>query len=147
MKETDFQTLIRKSLERQGGFGRKWASEWHVGPPDLILTHLEIGGPAFMEVKLIKEPSAKFNQKLNVTDKQHEYLGNLQKSGCVALVGVVVYWRRNRWDLVAVPVSNTGEYRLSSDYLQDDRLYRCNQNSLIDTLGLLQSFIQWKRRL
>jgi len=87
------QTEIRKSIEHEGGYCRKWASGWQVGQPDLICVHQ--GTAFFMEVKsLVIKPDdqiKKWHTELEVTKKQRKELKEIREAGGFACIGGVLH--------------------------------------------------------
>lgn len=90
--ELEWQSRIIKSVRRQGGYGRKWATQLTVGVPDLVLSFQGIG-PFFMEVKLLRNCVHDFDRKIGLQPKQMHELAMLNKAGAEAFVGVVVEWK------------------------------------------------------
>lgn len=94
-KEVEFQTKIIQAAKEQGGYGRKWSSQFQIGCVDLVF-HLPKAGAVFMEVKL--EKGGDFNRKLGVTEKQQYELKNWQEAGALAIIAVVADGgARDRW--------------------------------------------------
>lgn len=97
VKETKFQTALKKSIEYEGGLGIKLNPQWTVGLPDLFLAHA--GKSVFLETKVSRR---KFELKdgvvvkpknpvveINMTPMQRSRLKKLKSAGmhvgwCVA---------------------------------------------------------------
>lgn len=98
MKELDLQKRIIDEVKAAGGWGRKWASSWQNGVPDLILilpaTDTGFHGPLFVEVKLIERPEIDFDRykyPIKTTRLQVQELDAINRAGGIAfvLVGVI----------------------------------------------------------
>lgn len=143
VKEVDFQRKIIEASEAQGGYGRKWSSEWQVGPPDLVLSHPELGGAYLMEVKLLKDTTARFNVQTGVTQKQYDELKALHEAGAKVCIGVVIYYGIGKWDLVVLPYDTK---RISFDYVDSNSThwgrFRSNgrDKQALDLLGLMKGY-------
>lgn len=97
MKEINWQRRVVHTVRKLGGYGKKWASQYTVGAPDLILC-LPSTGIFVMEIKMglmsagSNVPDTyKFNQKINTTDKQKVELSQIEDAGGLAMVGLVWY--------------------------------------------------------
>ena len=148
MKEIDFQRKICKSIEKAGGFGRKWSSEWQAGPPDLVLSHQLIGGACFMEVKLIKSPPAIYNRNLSVTRLQREHLESLAKTSAKVCIGLVHYHPRKYWDLIVLPW-NTSKFAFDFTnqaqglhWTRQDLVHNVKEYHTLDVVGTLAEFFK-----
>lgn len=94
-KEVEFQTGIIRAAKEQGGYGRKWSSQFQIGCVDLVL-HLPKAGAVFMEVK--KEVGSKFARKITTSPKQRHELSQWEKAGALSVVAVVADGgARDRW--------------------------------------------------
>lgn len=147
MKEIDFQRKICKRVEEQGGFGRKWSSEFQAGPPDLVLSHSMLNGAFFMEVKLITKPPNEYDRIIKVTELQREHLRNLHKAGSLVCVGLVHYFPRRFWDLILLPWNvdrfkfnfedqRAGEYCFS----REDLVHNVKDHMRLDVVRLAHDF-------
>lgn len=142
VKEVDFQRKIIEASEAQGGYGRKWSSEWQVGPPDLVLAHPDVS-TYLMEVKLIKLPTAKFNVKTGVTQKQYDELKALHDAGAKVCIGVVIYYGIGKWDLVVLPYDAervTFEYQTSNSAHWGKFRSNGKDKCALDLLGLMKGY-------
>mgnify|MGYP006423657611 CR=1 FL=1 len=111
--ELDWQRRIIQSTKAQGGWGAKWATQWTVGVPDLILCLQGLGMFA-MEVKLFDSVKPGWSRKIHTTDKQKHELSKINEAGGLGLVGVVVkYDSGKRVSLVA---SDPGRERLGENH-------------------------------
>lgn len=142
VKEVDFQRKIIEASEAQGGYGRKWSSEWQVGPPDLVLAHPDLGG-YFMEVKLLKGLTAKFNVQVGTTQKQRDELEAMEAAGAKVCVGVVLYHGIGKWDLILLPwhvLKVSWEYATSNTAVWG--MFRSNgrDKQPLDVTGLAKRF-------
>lgn len=88
-RELIFQSHILDSYQRQGGYGRKWASDVQAGQPDLVLAFQGFGSH-LMEVK--HRPSWTFGREYKnpLTDKQRKVCGDYVDAGGNVLGGVVI---------------------------------------------------------
>lgn len=132
MKEVDFQRKICKRIEEQGGFGRKWSSEFQAGPPDLVLSHSQIGGVFLMEVKLIKSPPTHYRRDIGVTRLQNECMKEIHDAGGKVCIGLVHYFPRRYWDLILLPW-NTAKFAYSEANLPT--LYSTRQDMIHNKIG------------
>lgn len=104
--EVEWQHKIIRSCKLQGGHGGKWSSQYQVGKPDIV-ARLPLAGDFWMEVKLEKglPKNGEFDRRIDITEKQRYELEQYHKAGGLALIGVVLYWRAGRVDLVLLPWS------------------------------------------
>ena len=98
--ELDWQRRIVKSAKAQGGWGAKWATQWTVGVPDLILC-LRGFGMFAMEVKLFDSVKPGWSRKIQTTDKQKHELNKINEAGGIGFVGVVVKYESSNKALLA----------------------------------------------
>lgn len=96
MKELDLQKRIIDEVKAAGGWGRKWASTWQNGVPDLILIlppseyccESEI---VFVEVKLIERANFNFTTApVKTTRLQRQEMERILEAGGIAFVVVGV---------------------------------------------------------
>lgn len=86
-RELPFQGYIIDSYERQGGYGRKWATELAVGVPDLILS-MRPFGCHLMEVK--HRPEWDGSERENpLTPKQVQIAKKYYEAGALVLGAVI----------------------------------------------------------
>lgn len=109
--ELEWQRRIIKSAKKQGGYGKKWASQFIVGAPDLVLSFPQLG-PLFMEVKLLRDvnQNIEWQRKLEVTKKQRHELQELRNAGADVLIGAVVEFRDKDVVLIGAPISTETLY-------------------------------------
>jgi hypothetical protein len=93
MKELDLQRRIIDEVKASGGWGRKWATQFQNGVPDLILT-LPIEGTFFVEVKLVERANfdfTRFRPAIKTSRLQVQEMARIKAAGGVAfvLVGVI----------------------------------------------------------
>lgn len=86
-KEVDWQRSVIEAVKKAGGYGRKWATQWSVGVPDLVLV-LPNAGAVFVEVKCARSGSPDFKRTVALTQKQKLELGRILDAGGKALVVV-----------------------------------------------------------
>lgn len=87
--EVEFQHQIIKAVKKQGGHGGKWASQFQVGKPDLLL-QIPTVGFVVMEVKLEKAPKgAEIRRSIGITDLQRIELKAWRRAGALSVIGVV----------------------------------------------------------
>jgi len=100
--ELEWQRRIIKSTKSQGGWGAKWATQWTVGVPDLVLC-LPEPGVFVMEVKLFRDVKSGWSRQVGTTVKQRHSLSEINSAGGLGLVGAVVkYSGINKTLLVGV---------------------------------------------
>lgn len=91
MNERQLQDRIISEIRNMGGYGKKWASQWQTGVPDLILVSPRYG-TLFIEVKQIKLTGASVPRflKIKTTEKQKLEMQRLEAAGgrVAVLVGV-----------------------------------------------------------
>lgn len=124
VKETAWQKKIIDSAKALQGYGKKWATQYSVGVPDLILS-LPSYGLFLMEVKLIKDipASGKFSRKVNTTDKQKLELRKFSKAGALSCVGMITYCGPREVYLTVLPYDTE---QFTSDDLQEGVTVRWN---------------------
>ncbi len=138
MNELAWQRKIIQRAGVRGGYGRKWASQYSVGVPDLILVHG--GNVCFVEVKLEKVTAARyFRHTLKVTAKQEYELQRLRAAGAMAFIVAVLYYGRAKAYLL--PVFPDGDYVVSSDDIE--RSYDWYGSH---SIGLMDWLIQFYKR-
>lgn len=88
-KELDLQKRIIDRLKLEGGHGHKWATEWTVGVPDLVLAH-SIFGLALVEAKLEVDWRINTTRTIQLTELQRLELQKYQDAGAkvACIVGV-----------------------------------------------------------
>jgi hypothetical protein len=100
--ELEWQRRIVKSVKSQGGWGAKWATQWTVGVPDLVLC-LPDHGLFTMEVKLFKDLKPAWSRQVGTTEKQKHALSSINAAGGLGLVGAVIkYAGTSKTELVAI---------------------------------------------
>lgn len=106
--ELEWQRRIIKSVKSQGGWGAKWATQWTVGVPDLVLC-LPQPGVFVMEVKLFKDVKPRWSRQVGTTVKQRHSLSEINSAGGLGLVGVVVKYAGTNKTLLAAlhPATDT----------------------------------------
>lgn len=91
-KEVEWQTKIIKRIRSEGGYAKKWATQYSVGVPDLVtVLNDEQSGLAashFFEVKLEKSWFKNTSRKIKLSEKQKYEISALAKAG--ARVGVIL---------------------------------------------------------
>jgi hypothetical protein len=93
MKELEFQTLVRKAVEREGGFGLKMSNRFLVGVPDLLV-HLPGAPTMVLEAKFSKVASTVRPYRLELSPRQSLTLRQMAGAGMVA--GVVSLIRTDK---------------------------------------------------
>lgn len=104
------QRDIILSLKAQGGYGKKWASAFQVGNPDLICALPGVGG-FLMEVKSINLLEQEYivdvdvSPKLKHESKQRYELQQWSQAGITTCIGIVLHSFKNKRDksLLIVP--------------------------------------------
>ena len=88
--ETEWQRRICKRINVEGGYAKKWSSQYSVGVPDLIV--IRFGATYFFEVKKIEVPDLDkpVSRKLGLTDRQHEEMRRIEEAEGRAWVWLVV---------------------------------------------------------
>lgn len=76
MNESDAKLKLKKSVARCGGISFSLNSSFHTGLPDLYIS-LPERIPILVECKIIKNPTEKFNLKINYSDRQIKTLEEL----------------------------------------------------------------------
>lgn len=90
MKEKEWQRKIVQTIKDEGGWGRKWASPYAIGVPDLILCH-GLFSTYFMEVKHLDVTNRSTKPVLvGLTDNQVSTCRQIEKAGGKVVVGAVV---------------------------------------------------------
>jgi hypothetical protein len=89
LKEIDWQTKIIESAKLVGGYGKKWASPFNKGVPDLIIGLPKLGGWLF-EVKVVDAKEWVVEKKTPVRMKQLYELRMFAKAGMQAGIMIVV---------------------------------------------------------
>jgi len=134
--ELEWQRRIIKSTKSQGGWGAKWATQWTVGVPDLVLC-LPEPGVFVMEVKLFKDVKPGWSRQVGTTVKQRHSLSEINSAGGLALVGAVVkYSGTNRTLLVGVHPST----EVLSETSIDMRPSVEWKNKSFDIVGLVKQY-------
>lgn len=83
MKELEFQTLVRKAVEYEGGYGLKMSNRFLVGVPDLLL-HLPGLPTMVMEAKFDRVTSTIKRYALVLTPRQALTLRQMAGAGMLA---------------------------------------------------------------
>jgi hypothetical protein len=68
--ELKWQTKIIKRIRDEGGYARKWATQFAVGVPDLITIGAKPVGAMFIECKFEKDWNTKVTRTIAFTPKQ-----------------------------------------------------------------------------
>ena len=118
MNEITLQRLLIKKMEQIGGYGRKWASAFAVGLPDLIL--IRNGKSLYVEMKYIKSTSEVFRRKVDLTPKQTLELNRIRDAGAKAVVAVVVDYVNDKYLLIMSPPAPQEVLHVSSDMVNPD---------------------------
>lgn len=141
MKELDLQKRIIDEVKAAGGWGRKWASSWQNGVPDLILilpaTAEGFHGPMFVEVKLIERPEINFDRykyPIKTTRLQVQELDSINRAGGIAFVLVGVLSKAQSRLYPALP---------GADYLDGTEPYtEWNRKRIrLDAVDLINDFV------
>ena len=90
VNEVYWQTKIIERIRNEGGYGRKWATQYIVGVPDLIVS-LNDYGPVFIEVKLEKKWTKNTERTIELTEKQTIELHLLSKASAHAIILLVIW--------------------------------------------------------
>lgn len=98
MSELKEQLDIIKSIRRQGGFARKWSSDFQVGIPDIVAALPGIGA-FFIEVKFERVTQWNFDRKVGTTPLQKICLQEITEAGGIAMIGVAIRGpsSKDRW--------------------------------------------------
>ena len=100
------QRDIIASLKAQGGYGRKWASGFQVGCPDLICALPGIGA-FLMEVKSFIVGTALWSIEIGKKkheNRQHYELEQIRKAGGLVMRGVVLHYPSNWRELYLLDI-------------------------------------------
>ena len=89
MDELYLQRKIIEQMERHNGYGKKWKTDYAVGVPDLILSHLKTG-LVVAEVKLEKDWNKNTARTIDLSQKQIFELQRIRNCGgrTAVLVGI-----------------------------------------------------------
>ena len=93
MNELDQQKIIKDSIRAAGGLAHKYPSGEVAGWPDLMCKMREFGSFE-IEVKLLKGVKPGFKRKVETTKLQRHMMGEINKFGGLAMVGMVTYFDR-----------------------------------------------------
>lgn len=115
MNEITLQRLLIKKMERIGGYGRKWASAFAVGLPDLIL--IRNGKSLYVEMKYIRSMSKTFKRKVDLTPKQTLELNRIRGAGAQTLVAVVVDYMDEKYIMMLSPPAPQEALHVSHDMI------------------------------
>ena len=108
MNEVGWQSKILKRIKKEGGWGKKWATSYTVGVPDLILS-FEEKGVCVTEVKLEKDWNTNTKRTLKLTEKQLDNLNKIRDAGGLGFVTLVVdNGSREQWVSI-YPAPKMGE--------------------------------------
>lgn len=93
LNEVKWQTKFIKRIRTEGGYARKWATQYTVGVPDLIavLRHEFESQCHFFEVKLEKNWFKNTNRTIDVSAKQLFELRSLQDAGANVAVVLIAH--------------------------------------------------------
>ncbi len=142
VKEIDYQTKIRKAIEAEGGFCRKWASTWVTGVPDLVAVLPEIG-PFFPEVKLHKFNGNKpFHRQIGTTPLQRKVLHDINNAGGIACVFVVLRFSRDDWCIVAMDAT---DQHISSMDIGQMPTIKWQREKTLSIVSLMQQVIERRK--
>jgi hypothetical protein len=87
-KETQWQSKILTRVRGEGGYGRKWATQYSVGVPDLITATQR--GVLFIECKYEGDWNKATSRKIKFSEKQKEQAWLINESmeaqQCIGLV-------------------------------------------------------------
>ena len=89
MKEVDWQRRLAANVREQGGYARKWATQFSVGVPDLVIVHPSID-VAFVEVKRIVQMTPLSFKGGELMARQYAELQMLHHAGAFAAVLYVI---------------------------------------------------------
>lgn len=119
MQEVDWQTKIVNRVKEQGGYGAKWATQFSVGKPDLILTH---GDTLFVEVKYETDWFKNTARTLGFTSKQNLEAQRINEAGgrCFGLVVIQNGLRDVKLCPVEMPDPRS-QLRIKLQILQSER--------------------------
>lgn len=113
--EVTWQRKIIKRLCDEGGYGKKWATAYAVGVPDLILVTGALG-LLVAEVKLEKNWNKNTDRTLGITSKQKKELNDIRDAGGSACVLLIVQQSPTQSYLNAfAPPGRRGVLTLSRD--------------------------------
>lgn len=96
MKEVAWQSKIIKRLRSEGAYARKWATQYAVGVPDLIIVgmagmnFLQVSASMFVEVKIEKNWGINTRRTINLSKKQIVEIAAIHKAGGIVRVMVVL---------------------------------------------------------
>lgn len=90
VNEVDWQTNIIKRLKKEGHYAKKWATQYNVGVPDLILSFREYGA-YFTECKLEKQWLKNTSRTIQYKPKQRDEAHNLLAAGSRAFGIVIIH--------------------------------------------------------
>lgn len=88
--EVDWQTKIIKRIKKEGGYGKKWATQYNVGVPDLILIP-NVWTSVFTECKLEKEWYKNTTRTIAYKPKQCVEAQEINKSGGIAFGLIIIH--------------------------------------------------------
>ena len=95
MRELKIQHKLIDLIRKENGYGRKWASEYAIGVPDLVCS-IPLIGTFFAEVKLHSGNIR--DRDIGVSDKQRHEMIKMMRAGAVAVVIAVVIKENSGWD-------------------------------------------------
>ena len=118
--ELKLQKHIIKLLKKEGGTGHKWATEWTVGVPDLVLAHPKTG-LVLAEVKLETRWQSNTTRMIKLTDAQQIVLRRYSKAGASVLVLVGI--THGYFDLKRVEICCFHSWRRGLAVSRDGLIY------------------------
>lgn len=96
MKEIKIQHKLIDLIRKENGYGRKWASEYAIGVPDLVCS-LPLIGAFFAEVKVHSGNIR--DRDIGVTDKQRFEMLKMVKAGATTVTIAVIMKGIGQWDV------------------------------------------------
>lgn len=138
MSENTYQARIVKSIRMQGGFARKWASEYNIGVPDIIGAYKDLG-PFFMEVKLFNANIK--DKKIGTTPIQRHTMEQMEAAGMLCMVVPIVVWTPGNFNIYAY---RPDEKRISQENMEVAPKVVNRNRKLIDVHELVLKYREWR---
>ena len=138
MSENKFQARIVRSIRMQGGFARKWASEYNIGVPDLIGAIPTIG-TFFMEVKLFN--SGIIDKKIGTTPIQRHTMHQMEAAGMLCMVVPIVVYAPGVFYTYAYKPE---EQRITKENMKTTPHVFNKKRQLIDIHELVLKYKEWR---